>query len=192
MGNPSQGYRTIRRWARELVPALGLAGLLFGSAAVAWKLLTRPAPKAAPIVVDVDRNARPYLSVAAAAVDLELIAPDGRRAVTASSLELASRVPLSDAGVDCGGYGREKESESACTASIVVHEPMHGTWRVIVTSTDSTRGETLNIGFGGQGFRRSGGFPVRLMVDAHQSVEFTIGVMPEGVSQTSRVNPKAR
>ena len=59
MENPSQGYRRIRRWAGELVPALGLAGILFGSAALAWKLLTRPAPKAAPIVVDADRNARP-------------------------------------------------------------------------------------------------------------------------------------
>ena len=123
---------------------------------------------------------------------MELIAPDGRRALTATPLDLGARVPLSDAGVDCGGYGREKESESSCTASIVVREPMHGTWRVIVTSTDSSRAETMNIGFGGVGFRRSGGFAVRLIVEANQSVEFTIGVMPEGVSQTSRVNPKAR
>lgn len=167
---------------------LVLLALLFGSAAVAWKLLTRPEPRPAAGINDPERNAPPYFSVAAAAVDLAVVGPDGWRATTASVADSGKRVPTAESNVDCGGYGREKEAESACTASIIVHEPALGTWHVIVTSNDSTRGGALNVGYGGKGFRRSGGFPVRFLVDAHKSIEFTIVVAAEGVSQTSKVS----
>lgn len=185
MGSPSQGIRTARRWLGELVPALVLLALLLGSAALAWKLLTRPEPRPQPVLSDAERDAPPYFSVAAAAVDLAVVGPDGRGATTASVADSSKRVPTAESNVDCGGFGREREAESACTASIVVHEPALGSWRVIVTSNDSTRGGVLNVGFGGKGFRRAGGFPVRFLVDAHRSVAFTIVVAAEGVSQTS-------
>ncbi|MBI3566932.1 MAG: hypothetical protein HY084_01850 [Gemmatimonadetes bacterium] len=169
-----------------------LLALLFGSAALAWKLLTRPDPRPTVVVNDAERNAPPYFSVAAAAVDLEVIAPDGRRATTIATSDSSRRLPAAETNVDCGGYGREKESESACTASIIVHEPAMGAWKVVVTSSDSTRGEAVSVGYGGKGFRRSGGFAVRVLVDAHRSVEFSIAVAPEGVSQTSKVTAPPR
>lgn len=185
MGSPSQGIRTARRWLRELIPALVLLALLFGSAALAWKLLTRPEPRPRPVIADAERDAPPFFSVAAAAVDLAVVGPEGRGATTASVTDTGTRVLTAESNVDCGGFGREKESESACTASIIVHDPALGSWRVIVTSNDSTRGGVLNVGFGGKGFRRSGGFPVRFFVDAHRSMAFTIVVAADGVSQTS-------
>ena len=169
-----------------------LLALLFGSAALAWKLLTKPEPRPQTVINDAERNAPPYFSVAASAVDLEVVGPDGRRATTASVADTAGRLASAEPNVDCGGYGREKESETACTASIIVHEPAMGTWRVIVTSNDSSRGEALNVGYGGKGFRRSGGFPVRFVVDAHRSVSFTIVVAADGVSQTSKVTAPPR
>ena len=164
---------------------LVLLALLVGSGAIAWKLLTRPEPRPQPAIADAERDTPPYFSVAAAAVDLAVVGPDGRGATTASVADSSPRLPTAESNVDCGGFGRDKEAESACTASIIVHEPAPGSWRVIVTSSDSTRGGVLNVGFGGKGFRRPGGFPVRFFVDAHRSVSFTIVVAAEGVSQTS-------
>jgi hypothetical protein len=190
MGGLSQGIRTLRRAAATALRGLVLLGVFAGAAAIAWKLLMKPPERPKPQQLASEHSGPGYLVVAGAAVDLELIAPDGRRVVTAIR---ADTEPASAAGdeakVDCSGYGYERESNSTCTASVTLQNPAPGDYRVVVTSSDSLRGETLNVGWGGATFRRSGGFAVPVIVEPGHPVAFTIIVAHEGASM--RTQPKA-
>ena len=185
MGSVSQGIRSLRTLGGALLRiALG-ATVVVGATAVAWKLITLPPPRPKP-KPPVERSGPGYFTVAAAAVDVEVAAPDGRRTSTAAHADSAARIPDSEAAVDCGGFGRMRESNEACSASVMIRNPAFGAYRVIATATDSTRFETLTVGYGGSTFRRSGAFTVRLRVEPRHPVEFSVSVSPEGVSQRSK------
>jgi len=170
--------------------ALGTA-VVVASSALAWKFLTRPQRRPEPTrLASDDRNGPGYVTVAGAAVDVEIVAPDGRRTSTAGRAEADDqRIPDSDGAVDCGGYGRQRESESACSASVMVRNPAFGAYRVVVSSADSARAETITVGYGGSTFRRSGAFSVRVIVGPKHAVEFGIIVSEEGASQRSQPRP---
>lgn len=154
-------------------------------------LSTPPRPKPAQSLAS-DRTGPGYLAVAGAAVDLEIVAPDGRRATTAAHADTTRRIADSHAGVECAGFGVMRESEAACSASVTVWKPAYGVYRVVVTATDSARAERLNVGYGGATFRRSGGFSVRVSVAPDHPVEFALTVNQEGVYQRSRVRPSPK
>jgi hypothetical protein len=161
------------------------AVVVLASAAVAWKLLTRPERRAKPAPVSSERTGPGYVTVAATAVDIEVFAPGGRHTTTASEADTSLKIPDSDGAVDCGGYGRERESESACSASVMLHRPAFGEYRVVVSAVDSARAETVTVGYDGSTFSRAGGFTVRVVVGPKRPVEFTITVAREGVSLRS-------
>ena len=58
----------------------------------------------------------------------------------------------------------------------------------MATSADK-RGETLNIGWGGQGFRRAGGFDVRVVVEPKKSSSFTVRLAEEGAQLRAQPQP---
>ncbi|HXE81992.1 MAG TPA: hypothetical protein VN513_01525 [Gemmatimonadales bacterium] len=178
----SQGKRLLRRAGIGLRIVLGF-GVLTGSAALAWKGLTRPQPRPKQVIVDPDKLGPGLLTVAVAAVDLELIAPDGRRVHTASKTDTSiTPAPGAEGRVDCAGFGSGKQDDSECTATITLQNPVWGDYKLRVSSPD-LRGETITIGWTGSTFPRPGATSVDVTVQPHQTVEFTVIVAPEGASQ---------
>ena len=92
----------------------------------------------------------------------------------------------SEGSVDCGGFGRARESQTACSASVMVRNPAFGEYHIVISSPDSARGETITVGFGGSTFKRTGGFSVRVVVGPQRPADFTITVAAEGASQRSQ------
>ncbi|MFI5310015.1 MAG: hypothetical protein ACHQQ3_02180 [Gemmatimonadales bacterium] len=185
MQSRSQLVRALRGAALQGARILLGAAVVVTSAALAWKLITAPPPRAKPPVL-AERAGPGYVVLAGEAVDLELVAPDGKRTSTSSRADTTIRIPESDGSVDCGGYGRAREAESSCSASVIVHNPAFGEYKVVVSSPDSARGETITVGFGGSTFRRNGAFSVRVVVGPQRPVDFAITVAPEGASQRSQ------
>jgi hypothetical protein len=163
---------------------LGTA-VIVAASAIAWKMITAPPPRAKPPVL-ADRTGPGFVAVAGEAVDIEVIAPDGKRTSTSAGADTTVRIPESDGSVDCGGYGRARESQTACSASVMLRSPAFGEYRVVVSSPDSARGETITVGYGGSTFRRTGGFSVRVVVGPQRPVDFAITVAAEGASQRSQ------
>jgi hypothetical protein len=160
-----------------------LLGALTGSAALAWKALTKPQARAKQVIVQTDRLGPGVLTVAVAAVDLELIAPDGRRVHTASRTDTSiTPSPGVEGRVDCAGFGSGKQDDSECTATITLQNPVWGDYKLRVTSPD-LRGETITIGWTGSTFTRSGATSIGITVQPRQTEEFSVIVAPEGVSQ---------
>ena len=178
----SQGKRLLRRTGIGLRIVLG-TGVLVGSAALAWKGLTKPQPRPKQVIVQTDRLGPGVLTVAVSAVDLELIAPDGRRVHTASRRDTSITPAAGAEGrVDCAGFGSGKQDDSDCTATITLQNPVWGDYRLRVTSPD-LRGETITIGWTGSTFTRSGATSVGITVPPRQTMEFVVIVAPEGASQ---------
>ena len=178
----SQGKRALRRAGIGLRIVLAF-GVLAGSAALAWKGLTRPTPRPKTVIVETDRLGPGILTVAVAAVDLELVAPDGHRVHTAFRKDsLVTPTPGAEGRVDCGGDGAGKENESECTATITLQNPVWGDYTIRVTSPE-LRGETITIGWTGSTFTRSGATSVHVTVPPKQTVAFGVIVAPEGASQ---------
>jgi hypothetical protein len=178
----SQGKRLLRRAGVVLRIVLGF-GVLGGSAALAWKALTKPQARAKQVIVQADRLGPGVLTVAVAAVDLELIAPDGRRVHTASRRDTSiTPAPGAEGRVDCAGFGSGKQDDSECTATITLQNPVWGDYKLRVSSPD-LRGETITLGWTGSTFSRSGATSVGITVQPRQTVEFAVIVAPEGVSQ---------
>jgi hypothetical protein len=178
----SQGKRALRRAGLALRIVLGF-GVLAGSAALAWKGLTKPVARPRQTIVDTDRLGPGVLTVAVAAVDLELIAPDGRRVRTASRSDtLVTPAPGAEGRVDCAGFGSGRQDDTDCTATITLQSPAWGDYKIRVTSPD-LRGETITIGWTGSTFTRSGATTVGITVRPKQTMEFSVIVAPEGASQ---------
>jgi hypothetical protein len=178
----SQGKRLLRRAGIGLRIVLG-SGVLVGSAALAWKGLTKPEKRQKTVVVQKDRLGPGVLTVAVEAVDLELIAPDGRNVHTASRRDTSvTTSPGVEGRVDCAGFGSGRQDDSECTATITVQNPVWGDYKLRVSSPD-LRGETITIGWTGSTFTRSGATSVGVSVQPHQTVEFAVIVAPEGASQ---------
>ncbi len=183
MGSLSQGNR---KAVGLLVGALKIAlvaGVLFGVSVVLAKQLTKPLPRE-PQKIPSDRTETPHLTLAGDAVDLELITPDGQHAFTGNSVDPAITKSMDgvEARVDCSTYGGAKSNEQLCTASILMYRPAMGDYQVIVSGTEQ-RDETVTIGWGGQGFRRSGGLPITVAVVPGKPVALTIRVFEDGVVQ---------
>ena len=178
----SQGKRALRRAGIALRVVAAFA-VLIGSAALAWKGLTKPQARPKQVIVQTDRLGPGVLTIAVAAVDLELIAPDGRRVHTASKSDtLISPAPGAEGRVDCAGFGSGKQDDSDCTATITLQNPVWGDYKLRVTSPD-LRGETITIGWTGSTFTRSGATTVAITEQPHQTVEFSVIVAAEGASQ---------
>ena len=164
---------------------------MVGASALAWKLITMlPAPAKRVRPKNDDRNGPGYLIVAAQAVEVEVVADNGRRLGTAAATSVAgadsaTKIPDSEALVDCGGYGRVRESDTACSASITIHSPALGAYRIVISSPDSVRGEAVTVGYGGVTFGRSGGFSVKVVVGPGKPSEFVINLASEGASLRS-------
>ncbi|HVT39559.1 MAG TPA: hypothetical protein VHE78_10975 [Gemmatimonadaceae bacterium] len=171
----------------EVVPIVLLVLLFAGAAALSWTLLSRPTAReqAGRVVAPMEPG---FFSVAGSAVDIDVVAPDGRHTPTASPADSASIIPASEGHVECDNYGDPHSTEANCTASVVVKRPAYGEYHVVVSSAD-TRSETLNVGWGGEGFRRAGGFDVRVVLEARGSTSFTVIVAPEGASLRSQARP---
>ena len=177
----------LRRALSEAVPIVLLVLFFAGAVALSWRLITRaPAPRQSARVAAPPEP--PFLSVAGSAVDLDVVAPDGRHTGTASQSDTSSKIPASDGQVECDNYGDPHATESNCTASVVIQRPVYGEYRVVVSSADK-RSETLNVGWGGDGFRRAGGFDVRVVLEAQRPTSFTITVAQEGASLRSEPRP---
>jgi hypothetical protein len=192
MTRRSQWKRLVWKALRAL-GALALTGAALVAVAVGLgKVLARPVARPKAVYVDPEQTARPYLTVAGMGADIEVVAPDGRRAFTgASSDRGAARISEADARVDCSGYGQPGATESACSASIIIPNPEFGDYRVIVTS-NAPRGLSVTWGWGGTAFRRSGGGDARVVVEPRAPVSFTLIVAPDGVSQKSQPVPEQR
>ncbi|MFI5311126.1 MAG: hypothetical protein ACHQQ3_07845 [Gemmatimonadales bacterium] len=196
MGSRSQGIRLLRSAAGQGIRILLGAAVVVVASAVAWKALTAPGarPKAKP-PVSADRTGPGYLVVAAEAVDIDVIAPDGRHTTTGTHADSAARadsttlIPESSGTVDCAGYGRSRESDSACSANVMLQHPAFGTYRVVIASTDSVRGEAVTVGYGGATFSRNGGFTVHVVARPGRPAEFVITLAAEGASLRSEPKP---
>jgi hypothetical protein len=185
MKSRSQGIRQLRSAALQGIRILLGAAVVVAASAIAWKFIMQPPPRAKPPVL-ADRTGPGFVAVAGEAVDIEVIAPDGKRTSTSAGADTTVRIPESDGSVDCGGYGRARESQTACSASVMLRSPAFGEYRVVVSSPDSARGETITVGYGGSTFRRTGGFSVRVVVGPQRPVDFAITVAAEGASQRSQ------
>jgi hypothetical protein len=193
MARQSQWKRLAWKTLRALAALALTAAALVAVAVVLGKVLAKPVARAPVVYVDPERTAKPYLTVAAMGADVEVVAPDGRRASTGASTDSAPpRITEADARVDCSGYGQPNASESACSASVLVPNPEFGEYRVIVSSS-TPRGLAVTWGWGGTSFTRSGGGDARVVVEPRAPVSFVLIVAPDGASQkTQPVNePRA-
>ncbi len=178
----SQGKRALRRAGIAFRIILGF-GVLAGSAALAWKSLTKPQPRQKQVIVQTDRLGPGILTIAVAAVDLELVAPDGRRVHTAVKTDTLIRpMPGVEGRVDCAGFGSGKQDDSECTATITMQNPVWGDYKIRVTSPE-LRAEVITVGWAGSTFSRSGATSIGITVQPRQTIEFSVIVAPEGVSQ---------
>jgi hypothetical protein len=186
MARQSQWKRLVWKALRGLA-ALALTGTVLVAVAVGLgKVLAKPVPRSKAVYVDPEQTARPYLTVAGMGADIEVEAPDGRRAFTGASADsTAPRITEADSRVDCSGYGQPNATESTCSASLIIPDPAFGDYRVIVTS-NAPRGLAVTWGWGGTSFRRSGGGDARVTVEPHAPVSFTLIVAPDGVSQKTQ------
>lgn len=173
-------------------PVLGLSALLFGAAALAWLLLTKQPPKAAPLRTLAEPVGPAYLNLAAADVGIEFTGPDSSTVLVPAERRGGLR-PMANAEgkVDCNDVGSVAAGDSSCTMSIALRTPPFGDYHVVVSAT-RPRVELMTIGWGGEGFVRNGGLSVKLIVDQRSPVGFTLIVAPEGVSQRTEPRPIRR
>ena len=179
--------RPVRRFLREAIPLVVLVAGFAGAVMVSWSVITRT-PKAPDAKPRATTPEPAYLSVAGAAVDLEVFAPDGRHTGTLGTPDSSTTIRDAQGHVDCDNYGDPRATEASCTASVLIRRPAFGDYRVIATSPDR-RAETLTVGFGGDGFGRAGGFDVRVVLQPAVPVAFTVMVTAEGVSLRSQPRP---
>jgi hypothetical protein len=172
----------------------GFVGLVVVSAVLgylAWIGLTRPpnSRRASALRVAPANDSLAFIAVAGEGVDLEVIAPDGRRASTAGGLA-APRIPGSDASVDCPGFSDPGGTEAACTASISLAAPMPGDYVIVVRSA-RPRALVVNVGWATASQVKRGGFDVRVQVAPGKPASFAIAAVRDGVSQRSEPRPYA-
>jgi hypothetical protein len=174
----------------------GLVGLLLLSTALgygAWAALTRPRQR--PEQVAARRTAPAndslgFVSVAGDGVDLEVVAPSGLRTATSAAFSTGSRIPGSDAQVDCPGITGPGTREATCTASIHLSSPSPGDYTVVVRSS-SARAVVLNVGWATTSQQRRGGFDVPVQVARGGATAFTVIVTRDGVSQRTEPRPRS-
>lgn len=179
--------RPVRRFLREAIPLAVLVAGFAGAVMVSWSVITGT-PKAPDAKPRATAPEPAFLSVAGAAVDLEVFAPDGRHTGTLGTPDSSTTIRDAQGHVDCDNYGDPRATEASCTASVLIRRPAFGDYRVIATSPDR-RAETLTVGFGGDGFGRAGGFDVRVVLQPAVPVAFTVMVTAEGVSLRSQPRP---
>lgn len=186
MTRRSQWKRLVWKTLRILA-ALSLTGAaLVAASVILGKVLAKPVARPKAVYIDPEQVARPYLTVAGMGADIEVVAPDGRRAFTGTSTDSAApRILEADPRIDCGGYGQPNATESVCSASVIIPNPEFGEYKVIVSS-NASRGLSVTWGWGGTSFRRSGGGDTRVVVEPRAPVSFTLIVASDGVSQKTQ------
>ncbi len=156
---------------------------------LAWIGITRPpgsskrsARRSAPA-----NDSLAFLSVAGDGVELEIVAPDGRRTATSGATG-ADRIPGSEGTVDCPRFAAPGASEEECTASISISTPSPGDYTVIVRSTRS-RAIVVNVGWSTVSQLKRGGFDVRVQVAPGRPSAFMIDATRDAVGQRSEPRP---
>lgn len=175
---------------------LGFLGLVAISVALgygAWLALTRPPSRGGSPTLRRQAPANDslgFISVAGEGVDLEVVAPTGQRTGTGAPVGAASRIPASEAVVDCPGFSLPGGSEATCSASVHLTSPAPGDYTVITRSSDA-RAVVLNVGWATASQVRRGAFDVRVQVARGGATAFTVIVGRDGVSQRTQPRPYA-
>jgi hypothetical protein len=186
-----RNYTVSGRASQGIPSFLALVALSAALGYLAWRSLIVPSGRRAepPLpLVDPARDSLEFFAVAGAAVDLAVIAPDGRRATSGDAIAESGRIPRSEGRLDCPNPASPIEAERVCTASVEIRFPASGTYRIIASARDA-RYETLNVGWGTHVARRGGAFDVPVQVTPAQPAEFAVIVARDGVSQ--RTVPRA-
>lgn len=175
---------------------MGFFGLVAICAALgyaAWIQITKP--KLRPTQVSSRRpppanDSIGFISVAGEGVELEFVAPDGKRTSTTAGATAPNRIAGSEATVDCPGFSGPGGSEADCTSSIRIPLPHPGDYSIIARA-NRTRAVVLNVGWGTASEYRHGGFDVRVQVAPGGATGFSIIVARDAVSQRSEPKPVA-
>ncbi|MEA3246004.1 MAG: hypothetical protein U9Q74_07580 [Gemmatimonadota bacterium] len=170
---------------------IGLLAVCAGLGYLAWIGLTRPpgARRATPRRVAPANDSLAFVAVAGEGVDLEVIAPDGRRTSTVGTAH-DGRIPGSESSVDCPGYSDPGGTEAACTASVNVSTPRPGDYVIVVRSA-RPRALVVNVGWATESQVKRGGFDVRVQVAPGSPTAFSIVALRDAVSQRSEPRPYA-
>ena len=176
---------------RGISTFLSLVALCTALGYGAWILLSRPVKREGQTAVK--RAAPPndslgFMSVAGEGVELEIIAPDGRKTTTNESPSTSTRIARSESAVDCPGVSAPGRKEAACTASIHLGAPSPGDYTIVARSTDA-RASVLNVGWATTSQIQRGGFDVVVQVTRGGATAFTVIVVRDNVSRRSEPRP---
>lgn len=162
------------------------AGLGYG----AWIVLTRPKPRPGQLARKpyTGPDSVGFLAVAAEGVELEVVAPSGKRGSTVPTLPAAEKLAGAQSQVDCPGFASPNVAEQACTASVTVNTPAPGDYTIVARSA-APKSVILSVGWGSASQTKHGGFDVRVNVPKGGAIGFAVIVARDGVSQRS--DPRA-
>lgn len=184
----SRNYTVARDRSQGILGFFGLVALCGALGYGAWIVLTRPrARQGAPrslSTVHTGPDSVGFVSVAGEGIELELIAPDGRRTSTSGSIAGEQRIARSEPTVDCQGFVTPGAKEAPCTVSINLTVPATGDYTVIARGSER-RTAVLNVGWATVSQARRGAFDVRVQVGTTGVSSFKIIVSRDGVSQRS-------
>jgi hypothetical protein len=154
-------------------------------------LLTRPPAREGQTAV---RRAAPardsvgFISVAGEGVELEVLAPDGRRTSTSEAPSSPTRIARSETQVDCPGVPGPGGREPDCTASINLGAPAPGDYTVIARATNA-RASVLTVGWASASQVTRGGFNVTVQVARNGATAFSVVVTRDNVSRRTEPRP---
>jgi hypothetical protein len=157
----------------------------------AWTMLTAPKKRAGQEAVErvVPANdSLGFISVAGEGVELEIVAPDGKRTSTNEAPSSPTRIARSETLVDCPGVGAPGGKEEECTASIHLGTPIPGDYTIIARATKA-RASVLNVGWATASQIQRGGFDVIVQVARNGATSFRVIVARDNVSQRSEPRP---
>jgi len=166
---------------------LGLVALCVALGVATWSALVsratdRPGTRSRPERTGPDSVA--FFSVTGEGVDLEVVAPDGARAITNGASPDVTRIPGAETNVDCPGFSAPGGREAECTASVNVATPRPGDY-VVIARGPAARTVMLTVGWATANGVRRGSFSVNATVGPTRASRFDVIVSREDVSQRS-------
>jgi hypothetical protein len=173
------------------VSFVGLVAVCAALGYGAWMLLTRPTAREGQTAT---RRMAPandsmgFLSVAGEGVELEVLAPDGRRTLTSEAPSSPTRIARSETQVDCPGVSGPGRREPDCTASINLGVPLPGDYTIIARAT-SARAAVLTVGWATASQVTRGGFNVTVQVARNGATAFSVIVTRDNVSRRTEPRP---
>jgi hypothetical protein len=129
-----------------------------------------------------------FVSVAGEGVELEIVAPDGRRTLTTEAQSAPTRIAHSKTDVDCPGVAAPGMKEAACTSSIHLGFPVPGDYLIVVRSPE-LRASVLNVGWATESQIQHGAFDVTVQVARGGATAFRVIVARDNVSRRSEPRP---